>query len=154
MPNLLLTTALVLILFLVAPAHAEDLSLRLPDSVDVFTTEMLPIESVDEVVDSHPGLAIRVHLLDAIERLEDQLSRGLSTHPEQAKRQALERLRRLPTENRAQLESTARGLALAMELGIDRYPAVVFNRQLVVYGVTDLSRAISHYRTWQSKDES
>ncbi|MCB1718714.1 MAG: DUF1525 domain-containing protein, partial [Candidatus Competibacteraceae bacterium] len=37
----------------------------------------------------------------------------------------------------------------ARELGIDRYPAVVFDSQFVVYGLTDLPAALAHYRRWQ-----
>ena len=37
-----------------------------------------------------------------------------------------------------------------MQYGIDRIPAIVFDSQAVVYGVTDLSAALAHYQAWQS----
>ena len=37
-----------------------------------------------------------------------------------------------------------------MQYGVDRYPAIVFNGEAVVYGLTDLSNALDHYRTWQA----
>ncbi|MEA2093693.1 MAG: DUF1525 domain-containing protein [Pseudomonadota bacterium] len=41
------------------------------------------------------------------------------------------------------------GLARALQYGIDRYPAIVFDGQLVVYGVTELGQALHQYYHWQ-----
>lgn len=156
MPNHLVTITVILALvsFSGVPANANNPSIRWPHSVDVFTTTELPIESAQEFADEHPEATVRVHLLDGIERLEDELSRGLSAQPEQAKRQTLERLQHLPKETRTQLQNTAKGLVLAIELGIERYPAIVFDHEQVVYGVTDLSRAMQYYDSRHKKDDS
>ena len=36
-----------------------------------------------------------------------------------------------------------------MQYRLDRYPAIVFNGQAVVYGVTDVEDAFHRYRRWQ-----
>lgn len=156
MPHIHISSKFVLafIVSLSVPTQAEAPSTVWPHSTDVFTTEKTPIESVEQVADEHPGIAIHIHVLDTIEGLEDQLSRGLSAQPEQAKRQALERLQRLPPDSRAQLEQSAKGLALALQLGVHRYPAIVFNQQQVMYGVTDLYWALRYYQAWQTADAS
>jgi integrating conjugative element protein (TIGR03757 family) len=42
------------------------------------------------------------------------------------------------------------GLVKAQQYRLDRLPAIVFdNGQAVVYGVTDLEAALSHYRQWR-----
>ena len=156
MPNILFISAVIFasVLSPDVPGNADDPSTRWPRSVDVFTTTKLPIESVEEFADKHPETTVRVHVLDGIELLEDELSHGLSAQPEQAKRQALKRLQRLSKETQTQLEHTAKGVALAIEFGINRYPAIVFNKKQVVYGVTDLSRAVSYYHSWQTRHYS
>jgi integrating conjugative element protein (TIGR03757 family) len=63
---------------------------------------------------------------------------------------ALQRIQHLDAQIRSRMQSSAQGLAKAMQYGIDRYPAVVFDGQAVVYGVTDLQAAIGHYQTWRA----
>lgn len=147
------TVILSLLYSLATSVHADDTSARSPRSVDVFTTKEQLLESVEAFLDDHPETTVRVYLIDAIERLEDELSRGLSAQPEQAKREALQRLQRLSKDKRARLEQTGKALALAMQLRVTRYPAVVFDQEQVVYGVTDLSRAMEFYRSRPMKDE-
>ena len=50
----------------------------------------------------------------------------------------------------AAVQNAAVGLAKAMQYGIDRYPAIVFDGKAVVYGLTDLNSALDHYRTWRA----
>ncbi|MCP4040978.1 MAG: DUF1525 domain-containing protein, partial [Gammaproteobacteria bacterium] len=39
--------------------------------------------------------------------------------------------------------------AKAMQYGVDRIPAIVFDGKVVVYGMTNLKAALDHYRTWR-----
>jgi integrating conjugative element protein (TIGR03757 family) len=48
------------------------------------------------------------------------------------------------------MQRSSIGLAKAMQYGINRYPAIVFDGQAVVYGVTDLNAARAHYQTWRT----
>ena len=38
-----------------------------------------------------------------------------------------------------------------MQYGIDRYPAIVFDGQAVVYGLTDIYAAYQLYQRWQAE---
>ena len=48
------------------------------------------------------------------------------------------------------MQASATALAKAMQYGVDRYPAIVFDGQAVVYGVTDLKAALVHYQMWRT----
>jgi integrating conjugative element protein (TIGR03757 family) len=39
-------------------------------------------------------------------------------------------------------------LGTMMAYGLDRYPVIIFDKQAVIYGMTDLSLAINRYRQW------
>ena len=95
-------------------------------------------------------IAIQIHEVDAIKGLEDTLSQGLAADPDKAKRLVLERLQQLNNETRSQLEHSATALARAVQYGVEKYPAMVFDGEVVVYGLTDLSVALMHYRLWRS----
>jgi len=68
---------------------------------------------------------------------------------EQSKRVVLHRFQQLSEEDRARIQRAAMGLAKAMQYGVDRYPAIVFDGQAVVYGVPDMQTALAHYRAWR-----
>ncbi|AHK80127.1 hypothetical protein M911_14315 [Ectothiorhodospira haloalkaliphila] len=123
-----------------------------PSQIEVFVAP----EQVDQVSGRgaiearYPGLPIQVFDLGAAERFEDQLSEGLSADPATAQAQVRERLQALGPGIEARLREAFGGLVRADQLGIDRLPAVVFDDgQAVVYGVTDLPTALSHYRRWR-----
>ena len=44
-------------------------------------------------------------------------------------------------------------LAKVMQYGLDRYPAIVFDSQAVVFGITDLEQALRLYRQWQEASQ-
>lgn len=87
-----------------------------------------------------------VYLLDGLEQLEDELSQGLPTNEAAAEPVARERLRRMgATELQRRAANAAEGIARAGQYGIDRVPAIVFNGQSIVYGMTDIAQAKSAY---------
>ena len=51
----------------------------------------------------------------------------------------------------SELENAAKGLVQAMQYGIDRYPAIVFDGVAVVYGVTDVIAATQIYQRWKTR---
>ena len=122
--------------------------------MDIFTTRNQPIKRLHGFVLRHPEIALHVHTLDAIETLEDDLSRDLPADPQQAKRLALERLQQLSTHNRSQLQHAATSIATALSYGVEKYPAVVFDGEFVVYGLRDPLRALEHYRRWRLAEAS
>ena len=90
-----------------------------------------------------------VYAIDGIERLQVRLSRDLPGDPQAAREIVLERFGQMETDQGLRLENAARGLVRAMRYGIDRYPAIVFDGQAVVYGVPDIDVARQLWRAWQ-----
>ena len=92
-----------------------------------------------------------VYLIDRIYKLQEELSIDLPADPESAKTLALQRFQRMDTQLSGELENAAKGLVQAMQYGIDRYPAIVFDGQAVVYGLTDIPAATQLYQRWQAE---
>ena len=122
--------------------------------MDIFITTDLPIKRLDAFVAKHPKITLRVHTLNAIENLEDELSQGLSADPQQAKRLALTRLKQLSKDTRAQLQYAAISIGTALHYGVEQYPAIVIDDEFVVYGLMDPFRALQHYRRWRQSAAS
>jgi len=104
----------------------------------------------------HPFRAsspVRVIELDAPERLlKSELVAHLSTDPEQAAAVAKQRLGHGGAALQKRLVTAYQGVVEAWGLGITKIPAVVVDRQYVVYGVPDVDRAlelIEQYRSAQ-----
>ena len=120
--------------------------------IEVFTSEKYPVIDTDAngARDTLGGLKIKVHKIDGIQSVEHALSLNLPVEPQAAKQIALHRIQRLDEQTRSSMRGAATALAKAMQYGLDRYPAVVFDGEAVVYGVTDLTVALEQYRAWQS----
>ena len=111
--------------------------------VEVFTASGIPI------FPDHQGDRVQVYEIDGIKRFEAQLSRGLPSDADAARRQAIERVAQVDEGQKQKVQRAATGLSKAMQYGIDRYPAIVFDGEAVVYGVTDLEWALHRYRQWR-----
>ena len=105
---------------------------------------------INERVES---IDLQIYQLNGIQLVEVELSKDLTADPDQSKRLALQRIQVLDTETRARMQRSAIGLVKAMQYGIDRYPAIIFDGQAVVYGVTDVQAALAHYQAWQVGDK-
>lgn len=96
----------------------------------------------------HPpvGMTPDVHVvyLDASERWQQQQFGALSSDPELAVRQA-QAVLNSPDWKRRQKEiiEQYRGIIDAWQIGLKKYPAVVFDRHDVVYGTADISQAVA-----------
>ena len=112
-------------------------------SIDVFTTAAFPL-----VNRSAETGRLHVYIIDHIQRLQITLSDNLPRHPEAAKQQVLSRISTINNLQTKHLENAGRGLAKALQYGIDRYPAIVFDGRVVVYGISDLRLALEHYQQW------
>jgi len=120
--------------------------------IELFTTTKWPLGGED-FISRQPacrGNELHVYELDGIRRIETELSKGLAADPVQSEHIVLQRIQQLDKQIRAGMRSSAEGLAKATQYGIDRYPAIVFDGQAVVYGVTDLTVALAHYQTWRA----
>ena len=117
--------------------------------IDVITTASRHVRLGS--LENSPALQITVAEVDSIAQFEGTLSAQLPTEPERAQREVLRRLAALPKASVPSLQRAAMGLALASELGIDRTPAIVFDRAAVVYGEVDVEDALRRYRAWALK---
>lgn len=111
--------------------------------IEVFTASTHPI------IPDHQGNGIQIYDIDGIKRFEVELSLGLPADTDAARRQAIERVAQVGEERAQRVQRSAMGLSKAMQYGIDRYPAVVFNREAVVYGATDLAKVRQRYQLWR-----
>lgn len=122
-----------------------------PRLVEMFTTADSPVNG-ETALDTQPGyreIEFCIYALEGIQRIEMKLSKGLTADPKQSKRVVLQRFQQLQEGDRAQLQRTAMGLAKAMQYGVDRYPAIVFDGEVVIYGVTDIREALHRYKQWR-----
>ncbi|MCS3473008.1 integrating conjugative element protein (TIGR03757 family) [Pseudomonas sp. JUb42] len=107
----------------------------------VFTDSHHPTQS---------GPGVRVILLDDVDRLQEKLSQGLPADPQQAMAIVRQRMQS-PDGQRLQkdLAVAQQGTADAWSLGIAKIPAVVIDRQFVIYGEPNVPLAeqqIARYR--------
>jgi integrating conjugative element protein (TIGR03757 family) len=123
--------------------------------IEVFTSKQYPVVETDtKGTGSNVQVPeITVYKIDAIQSVERELSRELPAAPQQSKPIVLQRIQSLDEPARLSMQASATGLAKAMQYGIDRFPAIVFDGQAVVYGETDVQAAHTHYRAWRSRNK-
>ena len=131
---------------------ADPHGLNPPRVIEVFTSAQYPIVEPDaKRAGTHlRRVEITLYEIDGIQSVERDLSLNLPVEPQQSKQVALQRIQNLDVQTRLRMQSAATALAKAMQYGVDRYPAVVFDGEAVVYGVTDLTLAIEQYRAWRT----
>lgn len=120
-----------------------------PHAIEAFTSVKYPFVDTRGIGNKSRGPDITVYEIDGIESMEKDLSIDMPADPEKSKRIALYRIQHMGNQTKTKMQMAAQGLAKAMQYGVDRYPAVVFDGQAVVYGVTDVQTALAHYRTWR-----
>jgi len=123
--------------------------------VEVFITTDLQIvdESALTTKELYQNIDLQFYPLNGIQLIETELSKGLTGQPDQSKRLVLQRIQMLDDQTRTRMQRSAVGLARAMQYGIDRFPAIVFDGKVVVYGVIDLNAALVHYQAWRTGDK-
>ena len=136
------------VLILAGNAQAEPAALVQPPLIEVFTSSLYPVTGRQEQ-QTGTGIAFHYYAIDGIHQLELNLSHDLPADPEVAKSLALKRIEYLGEEGMGRLQQSATGLAKALQYGIDRYPAIVFDGAAVVYGVADIHKALPHYQQWR-----
>lgn len=98
------------------------------------------------VTDSHHpvlGQADRRVILDAGAVLEAELAANLPTDQERASAIVRQRLKQGGTELQRRIGTAYQGIADAWSLGVTKVPAIVVDRRYVVYGETDVARAVA-----------
>ncbi|WP_264273348.1 TIGR03757 family integrating conjugative element protein [Duffyella gerundensis] len=107
-------------------------------AITVFTTANHPAINADSET--------RVIFLDAPDRLQNAMFGQFSSDPSSAEKEAKSGLQRMSIEQQQQIVEAWQGVIAAWKLGIEKYPAVVFDDVDVVYGTTDVDIA-SNIRT-------
>jgi len=143
------SASLALAMLAASGSAAVDEPHVLPRAIEVFVAS--DTTAVERPRSLPGGISSRIYALDRIEQLEAGLSEGLPAEADAAQAEALRRLRAFDPETRHQLAQGATGLARAARYGLDRYPAIVFDGEAVVYGVTDLEVALEYYRAWRAR---
>jgi len=118
-----------------------------PSRIEVFLGTRAQVET------RAPGLEVPVTVydLDAPARAEARFGQGLPADRDQAMAEAKRRLADISQSEQDRIESSFEGLLKALQYGLDRYPAIVFDEgQAVVYG-TGLQEAMGHYRKWRAR---
>lgn len=130
--------------------HASEIAIETAvekaPTIEVFTDSSLQTVSGNDHT--------TVYLIDRIHKLQEALSIDLPADSESAKSLALQRFQRMDSHLSRELENAAKGLVQATQYGIDRYPAIVFDGQAVVYGLTDIFAASQLYQRWQAESAS
>lgn len=126
-----------------------------PQQIEVFTDCTRPVRilaTLRQDLQRH-GVDLQLFELDAPAELAARLSAGLPVDPAKAQQMARQRLQALGKERLdAQIREAYGGLLQAVAYELDRYPAIVFDEgRGVVYGVTDLTQALAHYRRWREE---
>ncbi|PTA89534.1 TIGR03757 family integrating conjugative element protein [Kosakonia sp. H7A] len=125
-------------LFLTAGAHAGTV---------IYTDSAHPVTG-------NPGPDVTVILLDAPDRLQSELFGSLPADPAQAEQQARAVISSPDFQRRQQdLAGTYAGLTRAWSLGVEKYPAVVFDDKWVVYGTTDVGVATQQLTAWKERGQ-
>lgn len=123
----------------------------------VLATACVPFATADVLAisdSSHPLISsagARVVLLDAPERLEQKLSEGLPADPRQAVAIMQQRMRSASAQQLGRdLAKAHQDVADAWSLGVAKLPAVVVDRQYVVYGQPDVAAAVVSIERYRS----
>ncbi|HCG39388.1 MAG TPA: TIGR03757 family integrating conjugative element protein [Pseudomonas sp.] len=92
---------------------------------------------------------VHVVELDAPARIEAELAANLSTDPAQASAIVRQRLQDGGTPLQRRLADAYQGVTDAWSLGIARISAVVVDRRYVVYGETNVARALARIKEYR-----
>ena len=113
------------------------------------TADVLAISNAAHPLINSAGA--RVVLLDAPERLEQQLSEGLPADLRQAVAIMQQRMRSASAQQLGRdLAKAHQDVADAWSLGVAKLPAVVVDRQYVIYGQPDVAAAVASIERYRS----
>lgn len=105
-----------------------------------------------------PGYPVTVYVVDGAQQVEQALTaqvigigKGGVTNQTTLRRHAEQQVQRIDPEVAHAVVNSYQGLQRARALGIDRLPAIVFDKgTAVVYGVRDLAEALAQYQQWRA----
>ena len=127
-----------------------------PNSVIVITSSQRSISNVaaKSILSDDSLPDIEILNLDSVTDIEQRLGEGLPNDPELARTLVDQRIAHIGrTTLDTELRAAYLPLSTMMAYGLDRYPVIIFDRQAVIYGVTDLTQAIDQYRQWKQGEQ-
>ncbi len=102
----------------------------------------------------NPGPGVTVVELDAPDRAQATIFGELSADPTLAEQRARAMIASPDFRQRQlQLADAYAGVTRAWSVGLEKYPAVVFDDQFVVYGTTDVNEATRQLTAWKEKNQ-
>lgn len=126
-------------------------------STEVVTSNQFPFSGVKNVssLDGSFTLDVQILNLDIVSVVELNLSDGLPVEPKSARLMVEQRIAQMGRSHLdAKLRAAYQPLGTMMTYALDRYPVIIFDRQAVIYGVTNMEEALNRYRQWIDKDQS
>lgn len=118
-------------------------------SAPLAVADVLAISDADHPLINSAGA--RVVLLDAPDCLEQKLSEGLFADPRQAAAIMQQRMRSASAQQLGRdLAKAHQDVANVWSLGVTKLPAVVVDRQYVVYGQPDVAAALASIERFRS----
>ncbi|MDA1370263.1 MAG: TIGR03757 family integrating conjugative element protein [Proteobacteria bacterium] len=122
-----------------------------PHTIIVITSDELAISGLPLVFGDSPQ--IDIYSLDAVAAVEAKMSERLPGDEEQAlvvMQQRIEQIGKARLE--ADLVKAYQALTTAMSYDLDRYPAMIFDGEVVIYGITDIWVATEIYQDWLAEE--
>lgn len=120
-----------------------------PITVLAFTdSRRFPIGHLD-----NPEVSVTIYDLAAPKLAMAQLNAEikLPANPAQATTLAKDYLQQHQDGLAQRILPTYEGLGKAINLGLSHYPALVFNGQAVIYGITDIQEGLAIYQHWHQE---
>jgi len=136
---------LVLITLTGGEVHADES--HGPNRIVAITSDQYPVPNVIE--NDRDDFTIEILNLDAVADFEQLLGSRLPANEKQALALVKQRIAKIgQSQLNTELHHAYQALSAAMSYGMDRYPAIIIDQQVILYGVTDLALAIKKYRQW------
>lgn len=131
-----LLAAVASALALVVTAHAQGSDAL---TVEVFVNSAMHVTPAPS---AELPYQYRVYRLDAMQNVLEQINQQLPQSEEQAQAWIAANQQRIRKQLAPGIQTAAQGMTLAVGYRLNRLPAIVINRRVVVYGVTDAHRAV------------
>lgn len=131
--------------FVTAPAIAY------AQHITVITSNKKPVNTIDKPY----GYDVRYLNLDAVQSIEKRLAQDLPINEQQALAIVEQRIAQIGQKTlNAELTSAYQAVITALQLGVDRYPAIIIDNQFVIYGMTHLGAALEVYHREIQNEET
>jgi integrating conjugative element protein (TIGR03757 family) len=124
-------------------------------SMVALTANSQKLKNVDAVKKKFDGgKKVVIFNLDDVDDIERSISKGLPTNENEAKQVLLRRIDSVGQKNfNSTLIDAYGGVFYALKHKIDRYPAIVFDNVIVIYGEVDFLLALHRYNQWRQNQQ-